>query len=382
MKSLIYLSIARLPTEKAHGIQIMKTCEGFAREGFAVRAFFPMRAQPLKRDPFDFYGVSPTFAIHRLPALDLIRPFGAFGFRCLQLTFSFSVFIGFLFSASWRRSLVFGRDAFPLLAATCFSHRVFWELHDYTPWMERFLRRWHTRFAGFVVTNTWKKEQLVTKLGIQPERIHVAPNGVDLHYFSEPFDRAAFRETRGWKSDEKIVMYVGKFYAWKGVQTLLAAAKLLPAGSRVVCVGGTQREAETLLGASIASNVSCVEHIPHQEVASYLRAADVLVLPNSAMTEESTYTTSPIKSFEYMASGIPIVSSDLPSIREILDDETAWFVKPDDAEALAHMIHMAGTSEASQEKAERAQMRAERYTWIERTRGIVSWIQGRGASYE
>ncbi len=375
MNRLTYLTTARLPTEKAHGIQIMKTCERFAAEGFDVHAYTPLRAQPLKRDAFDFYGTPHVFALHRLPALDLMRPFGAFGFRVMQATFAASVFFGFLFRSAWRKSFVFGRDALPLLAATVFTRKVIWELHDFTPSIERLLRRWQHRFAGFVVTNQWKKDQLVEKIGISPERIHVAPNGVDLHYFSEPFDRESFRETHGWNRDEKIVMYVGKFYAWKGVQTLLAAARLLPAGFRVVCVGGTVQEAEALAGEKLSANVECIAHVPHHDVSKYLRAADILSLPNSAMTEESKYTTSPIKSFEYMASGIPIVASDLPSIREILSDETAVFVPPDDAASLVEAILGACDKiEPAKERADRAKETALQFSWTERTRRIIEWM--------
>ena len=71
------------------------------------------------------------------------------------------------------------------------------------------------------------------------------------------------------------------------------------------------------------------------EVAALLREADLLVLPNRATSVSANYT-SPLKLFEYLAAGRPIVASDLPALREILRDrENAWLVPPDDTAALA-----------------------------------------------
>jgi len=73
-------------------------------------------------------------------------------------------------------------------------------------------------------------------------------------------------------------------------------------------------------------------------VADLLSQADVLILPNTA-SAISTRFTSPLKLFEYMAAGRPIVASDLPSIREILrDGENALLVEPGNASALAAAI--------------------------------------------
>jgi glycosyltransferase involved in cell wall biosynthesis len=75
--------------------------------------------------------------------------------------------------------------------------------------------------------------------------------------------------------------------------------------------------------------------VPPADVANHLSRADILVLPNSANAVSSRYT-SPLKLFEYLAAGRPIVASDLPALREVLRDGiNALLVPADDPAALA-----------------------------------------------
>jgi hypothetical protein len=62
-----------MPTEKAHGIQIVKTCEALADYGVKVELLVPDRKNPIKDDPFEFYKIAKNFAIKKVPCLDLIN---------------------------------------------------------------------------------------------------------------------------------------------------------------------------------------------------------------------------------------------------------------------------------------------------------------------
>ena len=110
-----------------------------------------------------------------------------------------------------------------------------------------------------------------------------------------------------------------------------------------------------------------VGHRPHADIPQYLRAADVLVLPNKDGFAMSERHTSPLKLFEYMASGRPIVSSDLPSIREVLSEEEAVFFKPNSSESLLEALHFVlSHPEDADKKARRALEKAKRFTWSAR----------------
>ena len=78
---LLYIASIRLPTEKAHGIQIMKTCEAVSQIGVDISLFVPtfFLFNQSKEDPFDYYGVKRLFEIKRFFSIRLIR-LGPIGF--------------------------------------------------------------------------------------------------------------------------------------------------------------------------------------------------------------------------------------------------------------------------------------------------------------
>ncbi len=137
------------------------------------------------------------------------------------------------------------------------------------------------------------------------------------------------------------VCYLGQLYAWKGVDTLVAAMARLP-GRRLAIMGGHQQEeiervralAERL---GVADRVDLLGQVAHPEVPGLLARAGVCVLPAPRRGfVEARRFSSPMKLFEYAAAGRPIVASDLPNLREHLrHGENAWLVAPDDPAALA-----------------------------------------------
>jgi glycosyltransferase involved in cell wall biosynthesis len=168
------------------------------------------------------------------------------------------------------------------------------------------------------------------------------------------------------------VGYAGHLYAWKGVDVLLAALARVP-GARGLIVGGPGREPDLdrlqsqarQLG--LGSRVTFTGLVPPPRVPELLARADVLVLPNPA-SAISTRFTSPLKLFEYMAAGRPIIASDLPAIREVIEPEVhGLLVPPGDPEALASAIRrMLDDSQLRDRLARAARTRVDDYTWDRR----------------
>ena len=102
------------------------------------------------------------------------------------------------------------------------------------------------------------------------------------------------------------------------------------------------------------------------------------MLPNTAQAAISREHTSPLKLFEYMAAGRPIVASDLPSLREVLrHGDNAWLVQPDDPAALAQGIqHLLAEPALAARLAAQAQEEVQAYTWEQRAERILSFVEG------
>ena len=122
-----------------------------------------------------------------------------------------------------------------------------------------------------------------------------------------------------------------------------------------------------------------VDRVPNRDVPLWLGTLDIAVMPFPE-TEHYNYYMSPLKLFEYMAAGVPIVSSDLPAIREILrHDENAWLVSPGNPEALGQgMIELLRDRDLAARIARNAKQQVKKYTWKKRAAGILEGIQAAG----
>lgn len=203
------------------------------------------------------------------------------------------------------------------------------------------------------------------KFHIASEKIVVIPNAVDVSEFTLSISKEEARKKLHLDVSKKYAIYTGHLYAWKGVHTLAEAAQYMPE-VEILFVGGREEDIKQF-GEKYkdTKNIHLVGRRPHIEIPLWQCAADVLVLPNTAKEEISAHYTSPMKLFEYMASGRPIVASRIPSIVEHLDDDHATLVKPDDAQALAQ-----GICEALKKKKKPFDL--SRYTWDDRARRIIS----------
>lgn len=371
---MYYIANIRLPTEKAHGIQIMKMCEAFALSGESITLLLPKRRNVIKDNPFAYYKVQDIFSIKYLPTLDLVR-FGSIGFRIQSFTFALSVLFYSLFILKGNKESVFyGRDELPLVLLTSFNKKVVWETHmgHLNFFIQLLISR---RIKTIAITNGLKN--FYVEKGVASKDIFVAPDGVDLEQFNISVSTRDARKRIGLPLDQIIILYTGHLYEWKGADTLARAAALIPSKIQVIFVGGTDKHVEDFKERyGGLDNVFILGRKPHHEIPLYLKSADVLVIPNSAKEEISRSYTSPMKLFEYMASGVPIIASDLPSLREILNNDNAYFFKPDDAKSLAEIIKKVLVEKDERMiKAKRTKEKVQNYSWLNRSEYILNFIQ-------
>ncbi len=370
---LLYIVNARIPTEKAHGIQIMKMCEAFALAGNEVELVVPRRLNPLKNNPFEYYNVKGNFKIKKLPCLDFVR-FGKIGFFVQSLTFSISVFFYSIFK---KCDFAYGRDELSLYFLTFLKNKkLFWETH--TAKNNFVVKRALEKADGVISITQGLKDFYLNKYKIKEEKILVAPDGVDLKDFDIKLTKEELKEKLNLPKDRKIALYTGHLYDWKGAQVLADSSRFFKNDELLVFVGGTDKDIEEFKEKNKdKENILILGRVPHKKIPFYLKLADVLLLPNSAKSEISRLYTSPMKLFEYMASGVPIVASKLPSIEEVLiNNINAILVESDNPKALFEGVNKILSDESFAEKISSSSfVDARKYLWKERSANILNFIK-------
>ena len=390
---LLYLADIRLPLERANGLQTVSTCHALAARGHRVTLLVRPDTAADARDPLAFYGLEPIdgFTIARVPVAGP-APLRRAHYLAAAVRHSLT---------PPRPTLVFTRD---LGVASLLAHvpragrpPLVYESHGYAPTVSALMPTLHARAAsasaaklarlerrerrvwtiaeGYVTLTAAHAEELAARFGPRPA-IGIVPDGARLaadrtftwRGSGEDGDGDGARARRG----RPIVAYAGHLYPWKGVDILVEALAQVPeVDGRII--GGHPREGDlarlTALAAArgLGARVQFTGLLPPHDVAGAIADADILVLPNTA-TEVSARYTSPLKLFEYLAAGRPIVASRLPALTEVLEDGVnALLVAPGDPAALADAIRRLVADPAlAQRLAGRAFADAGQYSWARR----------------
>lgn len=372
---IIYVTHWKIPSEKTMSPLILKTCEAFIKEGYAVELW--TRSGGSKADAFAMHDVKTHFPIRRIPVLDLTPLLGRLGFLLMVVSFNVSVFFALL-GRHEEEVILYGHDLRDFVVPGFLNLPLFVEIHDFyesgVRWINRFVL---SRTTGLIVTNSIKMRRLHEAYGFPLEQMLRQPNAVNAAQFDVSLTKEEARTALGLPHEQKIALYTGHLFSWKGVHTLAEAAAFMPEDMRVYFVGGTapdRHALEKFVKEKALPRIVFVEHQPHTAMPLFQKAADILVLPNTAKEVASKYETSPVKLFEYLASGRPIVVSDIPSIREVVSEKEVYFFTPDDPRSLAQTVSEALEGRDGARLIAAKQL-AYTYTWEERAKRIVGLLR-------
>lgn len=367
---LLFLANARVPSERAMGTAIMKQCEAFAKKGIDVELVVPRRTNVRTEDPFVFHDAAKCFTITFLPCLDF-KFLGSTTLRFVIQKMSF-IFSLTRYCVRNQSAVLYTREP-ELLVLSTLQKRAYVELHHLygLRWGGRRLLR---KCVGVITITHALQEDIVERYGIDANRIHVAPSGIDIAGCTSTAEKSTTRKLYSIPSDAYVALYAGSFEEWKGYRTFLEASTLLGLEIACVVVGGAADQIKILR--KTYPRVRFLGTLHKKELPNLYAAADVLIAPNSARTRISARHTSPLKVLEYMVNGVPIVASNTVALRELLNPENAFLCEPDNADALATTIRMVQKDQdAAKKRAQRAQTDVQSYSWDIRTDRLLHYMK-------
>lgn len=173
--------------------------------------------------------------------------------------------------------------------------------------------------------------------GIDPDKIMVSPNGVDMHMFGDPPPRDDALAGELGLADAEVIGFIGSFYDYEGIDDLIAAMPAIIAQrpkAHLLLVGGGPM-AEALRAQAAGSNrIHFIGRVPHKDVERYYSLIDVLAYPRKKM--RLTDLVTPLKPLEAMAQGKLVAASDVGGHRELIEDGvTGTLFAPGDPAAIA-----------------------------------------------
>jgi glycosyltransferase involved in cell wall biosynthesis len=272
-------------------------------------------------------------------------------------------------------------------AATLAAQRglaTVFELHDLPsgfmgPWL---LSRYLTsRGKKQLVVNTRHLAgKIQNNYSLPNDLLVLAPNGVDLDRYLDLPSPTEARENLGLTS-AFTAGYTGHLYAGRGIEFILQIARQIPyiqflfVGGRLQDVATRKRDAADL------QNVRFVGFVPNAELPQYQAACDVFLMPYARKVAGSSGTdiaefTNPLKMFEYLACGRPIMASDLLILREILTDENAIILPSGDLDAWVQSLLRLHSEPLTRSRLSNAgKATAAKYSWQNRAQRVLQGIE-------
>lgn len=366
---IAFVATSEVPSRTANSIQVMKVCDAFRSLGHEVKLYLPGSTPKAAWESLQsHYGISSEFSIAWLRSIGLLRRYD-FALGAIRS------------GRQWKADYFYVWTLQAGAFASLIGHPTVLEMHDRPP--GRFgpiLFRWYLRGKGAIrllpITHSlrdWLSQEY--QIELMDPFAKVAPMGVDLERYSSFPDANELRRELGLR-EGFTAGYTGHLYPGRGIELLTELAQR-NRDINFVWIGGEPETVKMWERKSTEmglENLQILGFVENERVPRFQAACDVLLMPyQSSISISSGGDTakfaSPMKVFEYLASGKAIISSDLPVLLEILNESNAILLPSEDVDVWERTLReLMVNIDRRESLGKRAKEDAGRYSWTERAR--------------
>ena len=376
-----YISPSTIPARAANSIHVVNMCEALAGLDNDVTLFVrsPLPTAKCREALQEFYGIDNS----RIKVVAFRSRFS----RGAELLIACRALLHFMGDRLQGRApgAIVSRNLYgALLFGLLCRRRLVYETHAPDKGLRRLFqsRLLKSSRTPVLVISDALRQIMASLHGVPRQSIHVLHDAA--RSGQEPLEPEEKRRARHRllgdriPDDCQVVGYFGHLYAGRGIEVIQGIAARNPATAFIV-YGGNEEDIRAHKAKNQQENLHFMGHLAPGEVRLAMAMMDVLLMPyQRSVTIQGGLDTSrwmsPMKLFEYMSVGVPIISSDLPVLREVLTgQENCLLVPPDDVEAWSDALRLLARKP---DLATRISQRAhhqylEEYTWISRARRML-----------
>jgi glycosyltransferase involved in cell wall biosynthesis len=381
MTRLHYISPSILPSRSANSVHVIHQCEGFVQKGINISLYAKRSVASIDELPFEIqrsYGVD-------VKGWDLVTFHSNYSqadtFRIASMA------IGPVLRAP-RNDLVLSRNLHAAWILATARRPMLFETHQLEYGIRKAMQRW-------IMSRPWVRTIAISDCLVacleehhalrlrDPLVLHdAAPVGIAR--LTPERRRNALAELLKIPVDDlahwnAVCGYFGQLYAGRGIEIIEKMADARPECLFLV-FGGSESDV-TNRRINAPSNLRYMGHVPHPVSQCSQASVDVLLMPYQRSVsigiegQDTARWMSPMKMFEYLAAGVPIVSSDLPVLREVLENgKNALLVNPEDAaQWVAALDFLISNSDHANSIGELAhQQYKAKHTWLSRAGALLA----------
>ncbi|MFZ2657292.1 MAG: glycosyltransferase family 4 protein [Victivallales bacterium] len=369
--ALGYVGHASFPKKNANCLQALQMCEAFTRIGCQVEMTVPDILSSREE-------IALRYHLHEFKDITPITPGKEDCGRCV-----YQIKAAALHRRNGKDAL-YTRSGYAFFWGMLIGIPAFWEVHDvgssvgskFWPILRQMLRCRHS--WGIITISNALKEVLVGQGGIPPGKVLVSHDAADLELFRAAgvFNPEESKVEAGYKPEDFLAVYSGKFELCRGIEDIFYAAARLPDVKFLMI--GAKPEDFTKYKSQIEGlkNLKVMGFIDHAEVPKYLRMADALLSPYRSDTPTIAFCSS-LKIPEYMAMRKPIVISDFPVFREVLEAgrDCVYFKKDDPDAFVAALQQVKASPDLAAAVSANAFEKSRELSWDNRARNIIGFIE-------